>query len=99
LPFSRAGLHGLLDHRQQLASQGLEVDLLAQPGAERLVVAAPVEAAVHRLLDAAAGRLEHRSHGQGRPGYDQAGTLGAAAGPSPSTTPAYPRPSSSVSSP
>src|SRR5512133_366183 len=40
-------LHGLLDHRQQLAGQGLQVDLLAQPPAERLdhaggVVAAPV---------------------------------------------------------
>ena len=40
------------------------------------VVAAPVEAAVDRLLDAAAGRLEHRGHGQGGGGHGQAGALG-----------------------
>jgi hypothetical protein len=52
-------LHGLLHHRQQLAGEGVHVHLLAQAGAERLdrlggVVAAAVEAAVDRLLDAAA---------------------------------------------
>ena len=63
-------LHGLIDHGQQLDGQGVEVDLLVQPIAERGdplggVVAASVEAAVDRVLDAAAGRLEHCSHGQG----------------------------------
>jgi len=36
-------------------------------------VAAPVEAPVDRLLDAAAGRLEHRRCGQGGGGHHQAG--------------------------
>ena len=56
-------LHRLVNHRQQLGGEGIEVNLLAQPGGERLdrvgrVVSAPVEAAVNHLLDAAAGRLE-----------------------------------------
>ena len=43
-------LHGLLDHGQQLDLQGVQIDLLAEPGRERLggaggVVAAPVAAA------------------------------------------------------
>ena len=37
------------------------------------VVAAAVEAPVDPLLDAAAGRLEGRGHGQGGAGHDQAG--------------------------
>jgi hypothetical protein len=36
-------------------------------------VAAAVEAAVHDGLDAAAGGLEHRRHGQGGGGHHQAG--------------------------
>jgi hypothetical protein len=40
-----------------------------------MVWAAAVEAAVDQTLDAAAGRLEHRGHGQGGGGHDQAGVL------------------------
>jgi hypothetical protein len=70
--------HGLLDHRQQLGAEGIQVELVPQVGAERLdrlggVLAASVEAAVNRLLDAAAGRLEHGRDRQGGPGHDQAG--------------------------
>jgi hypothetical protein len=41
-------LHGLLDHAEQLGGEDVQVDLLAQPGTERLnrlgrIVAAPVE--------------------------------------------------------
>jgi hypothetical protein len=52
----RGWLHCLVDHRQQLGRQRVQVHLLAQPGAERLdglgrVVAAPVEPAVdHAML-------------------------------------------------
>jgi hypothetical protein len=59
-------------HGEQLGRQGVQVDPLAQAGAEGGdrpggVVAVPVEAAVDRGLDAAAGRLEagreaHRLH-------------------------------------
>jgi hypothetical protein len=38
-----------------------------------MVRAAPVEAPVDRLVDAAAGRLEGGGHGQGGPGHGQAG--------------------------
>jgi hypothetical protein len=78
-PERRLGrLHGLLDHSQQLGGQGVQVDLLAQPGAEGRhclggVVAAPVEAPVDRGLDPPAGRLEHRGHGQGRGRHHQGG--------------------------
>jgi hypothetical protein len=41
-----------------------------------MVRAAPVEAAVHGGLDAAAGRLEGGGHGQGGRGHGQAGALG-----------------------
>jgi hypothetical protein len=66
------------DHRQQLGLQGPQVDLVPQPGREPLdgaggVVAAAVEAAVHRLLDAAAGRLEQGGNGQGGRGHRPAG--------------------------
>jgi hypothetical protein len=49
---------------EQLGRQRVQVELLAQARAEGLdgpgrVVAAPVEASVHGVLDAAAGRLEH----------------------------------------
>jgi hypothetical protein len=82
-PQRHAGrLHRLLHHRQQLGGQGVQVDLLAQPGAEPLngpggVVAAPVEAPVDRLLDAAAGRLEQSGHRQGSAGHHQAGLAAA----------------------
>ena len=51
--------------------QGVQVDLVAQPGPEGLdeaggVVAAPVEAAVDLVLDAAAQGLEQGGHGQTR---------------------------------
>jgi hypothetical protein len=63
-------LHRLVDHPQQLGRQAVQVDLLVQPITERGdrlggVVATAVEATVHRLLDAAAGRLEQGGHGQG----------------------------------
>ena len=66
-------LHGLVDDRQQLTAEGVEVDLIAQAGRERLdglggVVLAAVEAPIHHRLDAAAGRLEQRRHGQGSAG-------------------------------
>jgi len=79
-PQRRLGrLHGLVHDGEQLGGQSLEVDLLAQAGAEGgdghgRVVAAAVEATVDHLLDAAAGRLEHRGERQGRPGH-QAGVL------------------------
>jgi hypothetical protein len=68
------GLHGLVNRGQQLGRQRVQVDLVAEAGAERLdgpggVVAAPVEAPIHRLLDAASGRLEQRRHGQGGAGH------------------------------
>src|SRR5215204_5347108 len=71
-------LHRLVDQGQQLGREGVQVDLLVQPPAERLdggrgVVAAPVEAPVDGLLDPAAGRLEQGGHGQGGPGHGQAG--------------------------
>ena len=61
--------------------QGVQVDLVAQPGPEGLddpgrVVAAAVKPPVHRSLDAAAGRLEQRGHGQSGGGHNQAGALG-----------------------
>ena len=61
----------------QLGRQGVEVDLVAEAGVERLdraggVVAAPVEAPVHGLLDAAADRLEQGGHRQGGGGHCQA---------------------------
>src|SRR6266545_7011447 len=70
-------LHGLLDHRQQVGSQRVQVDLLAQPRAERVdgpcrVVAAAIEATVDQPLDASAGGLEEGGQRQGRRGDDQA---------------------------
>ena len=75
-------LHGLVNDRQQLGGEGIEVDLVAQADAERFdrlggVVLASVEAPVNRLLDAAAGRLEQGGHGQGGPGDRPARQLGA----------------------
>jgi hypothetical protein len=63
------GLHGLVNRGQQLGRQRVQVDLVAEAGAERLdgpggVVAAPVEATIYTVLDAAAGWLEQRGHGE-----------------------------------
>jgi hypothetical protein len=74
----RGRLHDLADDRDQLGRQGVQLDLLAQPGAEprdRLggVVAASVEASIHCRLDPAAGRLEHRRDRQRGDRHDQAG--------------------------
>jgi hypothetical protein len=67
-------LHRLIDYGQQLGRKRIEVDLVTQPGAERLdrlgrVVLAAVEAPVHYRLNAAASRLEQRRHRQGGAGY------------------------------
>jgi hypothetical protein len=55
--WSLGRLHRLLGHGQQLGGQGIQVDLLVQPAAERLdclggVVATAVKAAVDRAWDA-----------------------------------------------
>jgi hypothetical protein len=89
---TRTGRPDLIDYRQQLGGEAVQVDLLAQPGAEprdRLagVVAAPVEAPVHRPLDAPAGRLEQGGHRQGRAGHHH-GRVPAEQLASPRTTPA-----------
>ncbi len=60
-------LHGMFDHGQQLGMEGVQVDLVPQPHREPLqgtgrVIAAPVEAPVDKVLDAAAQRLEQRGH-------------------------------------
>jgi hypothetical protein len=64
-----SGLHGLVDHGLQLGRQGVQVDLLAEAGAERFdraggVVAVAVEASIHNSLDTAAwagvARSAHR---------------------------------------
>jgi hypothetical protein len=62
-----------VNNRQKLGRERVQVDLVTQPGAERLdglghVVAAPVEAPINRLLDSAAG-LKQSSHGQGGTRY------------------------------
>jgi hypothetical protein len=77
-----AGLDCLLDHHQQLRRQLIQVDLPLQPIAEPRdglggVVAAPVEAALHRGLDTAAGRLDHRGHRQCGGGQCRARALDA----------------------
>jgi hypothetical protein len=63
----------VIDHGQQLDRERVQVHLLAQPRAEGFhspsgVVAAPVEAPIHRGLDAAPGRPEDRGRGQGGAG-------------------------------
>ena len=65
------GLHRLLRDTAQLGAQRVEVDLVAQPARERRerlrrVVAAAVEAAVHRRLDAGARGPEQRRDRQRR---------------------------------
>ena len=52
-------MHGVVDHGQQLAVEGVQVDLVAQAQGEAVhgaggVVAAPVEAPVDQALDPAA---------------------------------------------
>src|SRR4029450_1867572 len=71
-------LHGLVDRGQQLVREAVQGDVVTQGGGEGLdgpgrVVAAAVEAAVDRGLDAAAGRLEQGGHGQGGPGHGPTG--------------------------
>src|SRR5512132_474477 len=78
----RRWLHRLVSHREQLPGEGIEVDLVAQPGAERLdglgrVVLTPVEAAVNSSLDATPSRLEQGGHGQGDAGHRPARRLPA----------------------
>jgi hypothetical protein len=68
----------LVNDRQELGGEGVEVDLLVQAGGERLdggggVVLASVEAAVNRLLDAAPGRSEHCARRQRRAATSQLG--------------------------
>ena len=75
-------LHGLVHDRQQLAGEGVEVDLLAEAGGERLdglggVVLAAVEAAINHLLDPAAGRLKQGRHRQSGAGHRPARGFGA----------------------
>ncbi len=61
-PQRRLGrLHGLVDHGQQLAPEGVQVDLVAEAGREPLhgpggVIAAAVEAPVDQVLDPPAQR-------------------------------------------
>jgi len=74
--------------RSTTASSGREhfqVDLLAQPGHEPLhtaggVIAAPVEAPIHKILDTAAQRLERGRGGQGGRGHGQAAGVAGQAG-------------------
>jgi hypothetical protein len=89
-------LHHLVARGQQLGRQRVQVDLVAEQGAEPLggpnrVVLAPVEAEVDRLLDATAGRLEQGGHGQGRPGHRPARRPGPDPLPSPASCSAAPR--------
>ena len=79
------------DDAAQVGAERLEVDLVAQPGAERLerprrVVAAAVEAAVDRRLDARARRPEQRRDRQRR-GRDREVRLARPPAPSSSTSP------------
>src|SRR5215208_7815702 len=73
------GLHGVPDHLHHIVSQGIQVRLFAQPGAEggkRLhgVVLASVEASVHEILYTPRKRVE-----QG--GYCQRGSHNREGGP------------------
>jgi hypothetical protein len=76
----RGRLHGLVRHGEEFGRDRVQVDLIAQAGAECLdglsrVVPAAVEAPIHRLLDAAAGRLEQGRHGQGGGGHNPGGRI------------------------
>jgi hypothetical protein len=71
------GLHGLVDHGQQVAVEGVQVDLVPQPGRELVdgaggVIAAAVEAPVDQLLDPAPQRLEQGDGAQGDGGHREA---------------------------
>jgi hypothetical protein len=62
-------LHGLVNDRQELGGEGIQVDLVAPAGGERLdglcgVVFASVEAAIHRGLDTPPSRAKDRRRGQ-----------------------------------
>ena len=64
-------LHGLVDNAPQVVAERVEIDLIAQTGAERLepahrVVLAPEEAAVDAGLDPAPRGLEQRGDGERR---------------------------------
>ena len=74
-------LHRVAHDVLQVGAQQVELDLLAQPRAERLqralrVVAAPVEAPVDEPLDAAAQRQEQRGHDERRAGDRQVRAAG-----------------------
>ena len=61
------GKHGLRDRTKQVSTQRVEVDLVTQAVAEEIerargVLARAVEAAVYRVLHAAADRLEEREN-------------------------------------
>jgi hypothetical protein len=78
----RPELHGVINHRQQLSRERIQVDLVAQPGGVRLhrpggVVLTAVEAAIHHHLDAATGWLEQGGHGQRGPGHRPARGISA----------------------
>ena len=55
--------------RQQLGRQGVQVNLVPQPDAERLDrpdgIERRLKPPIHDLLDGTAGRLEQGGHGQG----------------------------------
>jgi len=64
-------LYGLVDHRHKLASQVIQVDLVALPEAESLkglsdVVLPAVEAAVYGALYPPSQQAEQRRYSQGR---------------------------------
>src|SRR5215208_2056030 len=79
------GLHGLVDHGQQLAVESVQVHLVPQPGREPIhgpdrVIATAVETAVDQVLDPAAQRLEQGGRGQGGGGHGQAARAGGELG-------------------
>ena len=70
---------GLIDHGHQLGGECVELDLVAEAGAERLnqlgsVVVASVEAAVDPLLDAMTSGLEQSRRGKGGASVCQPGS-------------------------
>ena len=77
-----AGCRVSLTTALQLGAERAEVDLVAQPRAEKRlerslrVVLAPVEAPVDHLLDARAGRAEQRRDGERRAGDREVRALG-----------------------
>ena len=78
-------LHRLVNYGHQLGREGVQVDLVAEAGAERLdglgrVVAAPVEAPVHHRLNTVTDGPEDRGRGQGAGSHQPARWVGAGAG-------------------